>query len=293
MRRSVPILALALGLAVLAAACGRGGSETAPTTLPPATTAAPASTDAPAETGTPTQADDLTLAVYLTKDDAVAVVHRTVAHTEGVARAALEQLLQGANESEKAMGFSTAIPFGTDLLDISIADGVATVDLSGSFAAGDGKTSMQLRLAQVVYTLTQFPTVKGVDFELDGKPVTTFSSANIPLDQPQTRKDYEDVTPAILVETPAPGDTVSSPLRIAGTANVFEATVSYSLEASGKEIAKGFTTATCGTGCRGTFDVTVPFDAGGASSGTLYVFEVSAEDGSRTKVVEIPLTFAE
>lgn len=103
----------------------------------------------------------------------------------------------------------------------------------------------------------------------------------------------ENETPAILVETPAPGDTVSSPLKIAGTANVFEATVSYSLEdANGTEIAKGFTTATCGTGCRGTFDVTVPFDGAGASSGTLYVFEVSAEDGSRTKVVEIPLTFA-
>ena len=30
---------------------------------------------------------------------------------------------------------------------------------------------MQTRLAQVVYTLTQFPTVKGVLFSLDGVPI--------------------------------------------------------------------------------------------------------------------------
>ena len=30
---------------------------------------------------------------------------------------------------------------------------------------------MQTRLAQVVYTLTQFPTVDGVVFSLDGEPI--------------------------------------------------------------------------------------------------------------------------
>ena len=56
-----------------------------------------------------------------------------------------------------------------------------------------------------------FPTVESVEFRLDGQPVTTFSSEGIVLDGPQTRADYEDVTPAILVETPAPFETVTDP----------------------------------------------------------------------------------
>jgi hypothetical protein len=149
---------------------------------------------------------------------------------------------------------------------------------------------MFARLAQVVYTLTQFPTVEAVLFELDGEPVTTFSNEGIVLGGPQTREDYEDVTPAILVESPTPFETVASPLGIEGTANVFEATVSYALvDALGNELASGFATATCGTGCRGTFEAEVPFDAADGAALTLAVFEVSAKDGSRANVVEIPL----
>jgi spore germination protein GerM len=55
---------------------------------------------------------------------------------------------------------------------------------------------MDLRLAQVVYTLMQFPSVKAVNFSLDGKPVTVFGSEGIVLDHPQERSDYEDVAPS-------------------------------------------------------------------------------------------------
>ncbi len=296
MRHVGLLMCLALALAALAAACGGGNEEASATQPEPAESqpATSAESTPPATEPIETQAvGDMTLSVYLTEGDTIAVVRRQVPQTEGVARAAMEQLLEGPTADEKALGFSTAIPLDTDLLDVGIDNGIATVDLTSGFASGGGSATMFARLAQVVYTLTQFPTVEGVNFKLDGEPVTTFSSEGIVLDKPQTRADYEDVTPAILVETPAPGETVSSPLEISGTANVFEATVSYSLEdANGNEIAKGFATASCGTGCRGTFETSVEFDAAGSSSGTLFVFEVSAEDGSRTKTVEIPLTFA-
>ena len=53
---------------------------------------------------------------------------------------------------------------------------------------------------------------------------------------------------------------------------------------------ENFVTATSGTGTRGTFEFTT--EAAGAFDdvGTLVVFEPSAEDGSRTKLVEIPLS---
>ena len=45
-----------------------------------------------------------------------------------------------------------------------ISAGIATADLSSSFQAAASRSAMPLRIAQVVYTLTQFPTVTGVRF---------------------------------------------------------------------------------------------------------------------------------
>ena len=124
-------------------------------------------------------------------------------------------------------------------------------------------------LAQFVYTVTQFP---GVD-EIDGVKYA--------------RADFEDFTPSVLVESPLPFDEVTSPLRATGTANTFEATFNYELvDANGDVVDENFVTATSGTGTRGTFDFTTgPFEDVAA----LRVFEISAEDGSRVREVEIPL----
>jgi hypothetical protein len=171
-------------------------------------------------------------------------------------------------------------------------DGVATVDLSGEFDDGGGSASMLARLAQIVFTVTQLSTVDRVWFRIDGEPVRVFSSEGIVLDRPQRRADYEDQSPAILVEYPAVGDVVSSPLRLEGTANTFEATFEYELlDSSGTKLAGTFVTATCGTGCRGTFDESAIFDPGDETSGTVVVFENSAKDGSRINEVEIPVLF--
>jgi hypothetical protein len=61
------------------------------------------------------------------------------------------------------------------------------------------------------------------------------------------------------------------------------------LDADGNVIDENFVTATSGTGTRGTFEFTTG-DVEDAA--TLVVFETSAEDGSRIREVEIPLTAA-
>jgi hypothetical protein len=233
---------------------------------------------------------------YLLRGEEVGAVAREVPRTTAVARAAIEELLKGPTETEAEAGIGgTAIPTGTRLLGLTVSDsgrarGLATVDLSGEFDDGGGSASMFARLAQVVFTLTQFPAVRAVDFEIDGEPVETFSGEGIVLDRPQRRADYEDQSPAILVERPAVGDVVSSPMRLTGTANTFEANFEYEvLDPDGEKLTGTFVTATCGTGCRGTFDERVAFDAGEAEEITLVVFERSAKDGSRIKEVEIPL----
>jgi Immunoglobulin-like domain of bacterial spore germination len=131
------------------------------------------------------------------------------------------------------------------------------------------------RTAEEVYTLSQLAPQQAVD--VGG--------------QSYTRADFEDLTPAILVEAPLPFATVSAPLRLRGTANTFEATFEYQLlDSNGKTLAKHFVTATSGSGTRGTYDVAIPFGPPGGT-GKLVVYELSAADGSRIHQVEIPLTF--
>ena len=97
--------------------------------------------------------------------------------------------------------------------------------------------------------------------------------------------------PAIVVTSPRPGDQVSSPVRIRGTADVFEATVSIDiLDSAGNRIVRTFTTATCGTGCRGSFSKAVRFTVDTTQPGTIQVYESSAKDGKPINVVDIPVT---
>lgn len=95
----------------------------------------------------------------------------------------------------------------------------------------------------------------------------------------------------ILVTAPSIGARVSSPVTVAGEADVFEATLQMRLlDAEGHRLARAFTTATCGTGCRGDFSHDLSFTTDGAQRGVVEVWWSSPEDGSRRDVVRIPVT---
>jgi hypothetical protein len=202
----------------------------------------------------------------------------------------MEELLKGVTPDDSAAHLGSTIPDNVKLNDVTIDNGLATVDLSRTFESGGGSLSMQGRVAQVVYTLTQFPTVQRVAFELDGQKVTSIGGEGVMVDPPQTRADWEDFTPAILVESPLPGDAITSPVHVTGTANTFEATFQIRLtDSGGNTLYDHFATATSGTGTRGTYDETVSFTAGGHGAGTLTVLELSAKDGSEINVVSFPV----
>jgi hypothetical protein len=272
-------------LAVGAAGCG---SEQAVSLGKPK----PATTTGTEQTGTvPTL---LSLEAWFTRGDGLVAVRRTHSPTPMVATAAVNALLDGPTADEHASGLTSEVPAGTKLLGIAIRNGVATVDLTSEYQSGGGSHSMQTRLGQVVYTLTQFPTVQKVRFRIDGTPVNVFSSEGIVLDHPVGRADYADLLPAIEVTKPAEGDRVTSPVTVAGTASVFEANVTVEvLDATGKVVGKTFTTATCGTGCRGTYSVPVTFKVGREQSGTIVVHDDDAAGtGKPPHSVRAPVTLA-
>ena len=78
---------------------------------------------------------------------------------------------------------------------------------------------------------------------------------------------------------------MSSPLRVTGTANTFEATFNYELnDTDGKVVDKNFVTATSGTGTRGTFDFTTgDFDDVGDSSSSSRAPPRTARGSTRSR----------
>ena len=101
------------------------------------------------------------------------------------------------------------------------------------------------------------------------------------------------MTPAILVESPLPFDEVTAPLRMSGTANTFEATFEYDLlDPAGKVLEHDFVTATSGQRHAGHLRRDDPVRGAERRRAKLVVYERSAADGSKTNVVEIPLTLA-
>jgi hypothetical protein len=272
-------------LAVLTAACAESGAQPlgpAPSDQPPSPTASPTSPS-------PTAARDFTYEVWFNYDGSLFVTHRTEAFVPGVGARSIESLLEGPTNAESAAGLHSEIQPGTHLLGLTIDDGVATVNLDHAFTSQETPAIAVGSLSQIVYTLTQFDSIDGVRFEVDGTPLTNFGGYE--MDGAQRRSNFADQLPFILVQDPHIGERVSNPVHISGTADVFEAVVSIAiLDRDGKVIASTFTMATCGTGCRGTWETDVAYDVAENQRGTIHVYEVSAMDGSEIHVVDIPVT---
>lgn len=103
--------------------------------------------------------------------------------------------------------------------------------------------------------------------------------------------ESQDPAAAIVVRKPVSGARVSSGSVVSGTANVFEANVGLEvLDENGHELAKTFTTATCGTGCVGTFSAPVRFEVAREQPGTVVVHDDDAAGtGTPPHVVRVPV----
>ncbi len=298
--KRLPIMMI--GVCLLAVGCGTPSSGSlgpAPTTTarasssasPPGSGTASAAASPSGQRPTEGPARQTGLQAWFSRNGKLFVTERTVPATTNVGRAALDRLLAGASPAEYAAGLRSQIPAGTTLLGVRISAGIATADLSSSFESAASPSAMPLRIAQVVYTLTQFPTVTGVRFAINGQGVTVVGG--VPVQSPQTRAMYGGYLPAITVQSPVIGAQVTSPVTVSGTADVFEAVVSVRiLDSAGHEIARTFTTASCGTGCRGDYSVTVSYSVPRTEPGTIEVFESSAKNGLPVNVQLIPVTMA-
>jgi hypothetical protein len=202
-------------------------------------------------------------------------------------RTVVRALLEGPNAAESAAGVRTAVPAGTRLVSTSVASGVATIDLRHKFASPAPKKQIHRRLAQLTFTATQFANVHAVHLEIAG--VAVGSIAGVPVPARMTRRTFTRLLPAIVVHTPVIGAHLAPSVRVTGTSDVFEAAMVVKvLNSGGHRIAKKSFLASCGTGCRGHFGVTISYTVAHAQAGTIVVTDTSARGGPPPTIVRIP-----
>jgi spore germination protein GerM len=104
-------------------------------------------------------------------------------------RTALNSLIK---EPPTNPNLSSAIPRGTEIIDLKIEGSDIHINLSSAFQEGGGSTSVQGRLLQLLYTLTSIDTKARVYLSIEGKPVENLGGEGIEVKQPMTRQDYPD-----------------------------------------------------------------------------------------------------
>jgi germination protein M len=231
-------------------------ATTLPDTTEPATTLPDTTEPATTLPDTTQPAALVDVRVYFLRGERLVIEHHDV-EGPAVLRGALNRLVAGPDGD-----LSTAVPDGTELLDVDLANGTATVDLSGEFGSGGGTMSMTARVAQVVFTATQFDNVDRVVFWLDGAPIEYLGGEGLVMTDPWERMDVpRELTGGVLVDTPRPGDTVTSPFTVTGEADVFEGDFPIEIR-RGDEVLAVIAPVTGGAwGAWADFTTTVDIDA--------------------------------
>lgn len=124
----------------------------------------------------------------------VAPVIRTVPKTQGVARAALQELFRGPTPEERRQGYYSWFSDSTRaiLKGVRIANGTAYVDLHDLRQLIPGATTScgsAEFFSQVEATLEQFPTVDRVILAIEGQPRLFYEWMEMECDE---RNDYCD-----------------------------------------------------------------------------------------------------
>ena len=138
----------------------------------------------------------VTVRIYLVFGTRLVAVDRSGQSSLPLPQLAMTELLKGPTPAELNQGISTNIPSTVQMLDVSVDSGIASVDLSHDFELSTrDRATFLLRLAQVVYTLTELDTVQSVRFLVEGQPVSVLVQDGTLVPEPVARGRYSDFAP--------------------------------------------------------------------------------------------------
>ncbi|MBJ81452.1 MAG: hypothetical protein CL462_00955 [Acidimicrobiaceae bacterium] len=199
--RCVTFAALTMVLATLVG-CGLS-SDSAPTALSVPKDVFPSEV---AETNESPLVPNATLhPVYFLRDDALVEIQRPLPPPVFL-DAPLNNLLEGPTETEAEEGFVSAIPAGTEVVDVALMrNNTISIHLNQTFFEIEGAQRIRAS-AQLVFTASALTKdTQGVVFFLEGDPVQLpdgeGSIEEVPegrLPAPLTVKDYSTLTPVLL-----------------------------------------------------------------------------------------------
>lgn len=133
--------------------------------------------------------------VYFTKinDEKLILtgVPRSIAYKNAPLTETLKKLLEGPSASEEVNDIITNIPDNTELLSAWVNGDTAYVNFSKDFENNRyGRESTISQLKQIVFTATEFKTVKKVQILIEGKNQTYLGGEGIMIGKPLSRNDF-------------------------------------------------------------------------------------------------------
>ncbi|MCM8822195.1 MAG: GerMN domain-containing protein [Candidatus Omnitrophica bacterium] len=104
---------------------------------------------------------------------------------------AMSQLIEGPEQEEIDQGYISCVPSEARVIDVRIQDKIIYVDFSKEIESGGGISEIKGRLAQMVFTATQFDPEAGVRILIEGKEIKSFSGEGITdVEKPMYRNDF-------------------------------------------------------------------------------------------------------
>lgn len=140
--------------------------------------------------------------VYFIRGNRLVLVQRSGPTSLSGAQLVMRLLLQGPEAEDQADGMTTEIPPDTALLGVNVVGRVAEVNLSQEFQRAAAAPVHAIRLAQVVYTLTELPEVDAVLFKIEGDPNPVIDQSGNPVRRPVARGSYSRFAPKSETVTP-------------------------------------------------------------------------------------------
>ncbi len=173
--------------------------------------------------------------------------------------------MSGPDRYEQSAGLTSDIPQGTTVEKVSVSNRTVTINFNSAFYQSGTNAQMLGRIAQVVYTMTQFANVGSVAFQLGNSVIE--SLGNVKLGKPIGRASVSGALPPLLVESPALSDKETSPLQLQAV-SAFSGVYSVQLyDQAGKQLLDVVGT----TLPWATIDESVPYSASSTGTGKLVV----------------------
>jgi germination protein M len=120
-------------------------------------------------------------------------VIRSIPVSDSPLRDTILALLKGPTSQEVNLGMLNMIPVESRLLGAAVRGDTAYLDFNENFRFNTlGAEGLNAELRQVVYAATEFPTVKNVQFLIEGKIVQYLGSEGIRIDSPLSRQSFQE-----------------------------------------------------------------------------------------------------